>query len=72
MGIQTIPHANKNSSIRVQEENLREKTHTLAYINKNWQKRHANKKEKKTYTVKPLFIVFGGGSDKETMDLGKQ
>jgi hypothetical protein len=44
MGTHIIPH--KKNDMRVQEETYK-KTHTLAYTNKNWQKRHINKTRKK-------------------------
>jgi hypothetical protein len=40
-----IPHTNKNNGVKVQEKTHGGK-HTLAYINKNWQKGHSNKKKK--------------------------
>jgi hypothetical protein len=52
----THPHANKNNRISIQEDNLREKTHTFAYVNKNWQKGHENKKNKKTHTHIYIYI----------------
>jgi hypothetical protein len=58
MRSQTTPHApyaNKNNSIRVQEEKLRGGgEHTLAYANKNWQKGERQQKKKK----KDIYIYF--------------
>jgi hypothetical protein len=50
LGIQTIPHT-PASQQKQQYKSTRRKpmggnTHTLAYVNKNWQKGHVNKRRK--------------------------
>jgi hypothetical protein len=47
-GIQTGPHAPARQQKQQYKSTRRkpmEKTHTLAYVNKNWQKGNANKKK---------------------------